>query len=650
MQKLLIDNVRDLIDYFEDFDNSYFVFDTETTGLRIKELEIMGLSVYNGQKDPAFIQFNFETDYVVKVKSPLGGNRKVDEVRHYSHTTGIDMKDALPVLKRVFTGAKIGGHNIKFDYKVANKYGFSDFEIVEDSMIMTYLINVNEPNGLKYNVHRWLGYKMTEFTDVVGEDRKYINYSTIDYEKMADYGADDSYWTYKLIQKLTPELEKLELVNTYRKIELPIIKDVANMEIAGVRIDTEVLADMSINIHKAIKEAEEAIYNKVGVEFNIGSGKQLAEILFDRLKYPVIAETKKGARSVDEKVMNELAYRGYEIAEDIITYKELTKLASTYIDAIPEMLDDDGRLRGNFNQIGARTGRFSSSNPNLQNQPNDDRFPVRLSFIPERGKEFLVFDWSMIEIRVMAHESNDPTFISLLNNYADVHQATADKINSLTGLSISRSDGKTLNFAILYGMGAEALMYKLNKALKQKVVAGKMTQAEYKKSELTLAKAKSIINGFYTVYHGYTAWGKKIAARSRAQGYVRTLGGRIRPLLRGDADNMIVNTMIQGGAADLMKRGIYLLCRKFEEKYPGTKLLMVVHDEFIVEADKNIAKECLKDCIDIVQNIFPACRVPILCEGGRFNNWAGMKNKKLRGGKENLVLDMYFNKYGLFKN
>ena len=316
-----------------------------------------------------------------------------------------------------------------------------------------------------------------------------------------------------------------------------------------------------------IAKFKEEIFDKVGVEFNIGSSKQLAEMLFDRLGYPVIKKSDKtGARSCDEDTLKELAFKGHDVADDILDLRKLEKLKGTYIDAIPLMVDSDGRLRGNFNQSGTATGRFSSSQPNLQNQPNNKHYPIKSAFVPRNGYKFIVVDWSTIEIRIMAHESGDKKLIELLNAGRDIHQETTDSINKQFNLTLTRGDGKTINFAVLYLMGAGSLAYTLNKELKKRLKEGTITMDEYKKLVVTKRIVQNIIDGYFNTYTGFRQFIQDETAESKNTGWVWTMGGRRRPVYElrkretfGIGQRRTVNTIIQGGAGDLMKLGIIKL-------------------------------------------------------------------------------------------
>lgn len=627
-----ITNIDELADFSDKFKADEFAFDTETTSIQYMDLELVGLSLFDGSNPPVFVEFNFSSTYEVKLQDSDNKRRKIKVAKEYSRTDAIPVDEAIPYLKQIFTGKRVIMHNAKFDYKVAYKYGFSDFTIADDTMIMAFLFDVNTPNGLKYCSNRYLGHKMTEIHEALGFKVSNVIWPEVDFEKFAEYGCDDAVQTYNLREYFIDKLEEMELTALYRRVELKLIPIIAKSEILGVRIHKKQLKKFELRADKELKEREQNIYDLCGVEFNINSGKQLAEVLFDRLGYPVIAKTEKGTRSTDEATLKELSYRNFLVADQLLRYRKLTKLNNTYIKSIPSMVDADGRLRGSFNQIGARTGRFSSSQPNLQNQPNDKSYPIRSAFIPRDGYVFIVADWSTIEIRIMAHESNETALIKALKDGSDVHQETADRISKVTGLPVTRQQGKTLNFAIIYGMGPDSLVQTINAGLKAQYHDGEITSHELRQRVLSSAKAKRIIDGYYAAYPEYAKWKKLKIRQATKRGYARTLGGRRRYIkelqvkhLRGNGERQVINSIIQGGAGDLMKLGAIKIDQMIMDRGYDAAILMYVHDEFVIEVKKSQAKECLVDVEYQMNNIYPECRVPIVCDAGIFSSWNEMK-------------------------
>lgn len=650
---LRVDTLDKLIDLSNKWKEKEFGMDTEFTNLSYKKQNLIGISMYtdNHTIPSVFIEFNFASTYMVKEKDPNNARKKIDVTLNYERTDAIDIEEAKPYLLKIFDGAKCVTANGKVEIKVLNKYGIG-FEIIDDVNLMNWLLDVSTPSDLKSAGKRELGIDMPSYEDTVGMKVTNIDWNKVDFYEYAKYGARDAWVTWNLRPIFRQRIEADEpLLQCYLNLELPLIKSVAKTEMAGVEIDCKILNDMSKRISVDIETEKDKVFDMCGVEFNIDSNKQLAEVLFDRLGYPIISETKAGGRAVGEPVLQELAYQGYPVAEALLDYRQLQKLKNTYIDKLPLMVDTDNRLRGGFNQAGTETGRFSSSNPNLQNIPNSSKYPVKQAFIAKKGYSLLVLDWSTIEIRVMAHESKDPVMMDILRNFRDVHQETADNINKQTGLSLKRSDGKTVNFAILYGMAFKSLAYRLNKELKKLVVKGTMTQEEYEEKEVSEATAKQIIDGYYASYSGFTEWGKEEVENTKHTGWVYTFGGRRRrvPELAhrktyGSGVRKTVNTIIQGGAGDIMKLAIMRLDDLYRDKKLDAQTLLYVHDEFVIEVHDSQREECLKLVMDLMQNIFPKCLVPILCEGNIFDNWDGLKSKSkpksYRGGNGYMKLKM----------
>lgn len=634
---LLVDNITKLASLVDNWKEREFALDTEFTTLNLYDRKIIALQIYTDAHniDPVHIQFNFDYTYTRKEANPNGGRAKIDVAYDYSKTDAIDFAEALPYLHKLLDGAKVVTANGKVEINTLEKYGLDTFTIVDDVNLMNWMLDVSTPSGLKDGAKKFLGMTTKSYEDTIGQKADNIDWTKVDFLDYAQYGANDVYMTWKLRAVLREELNKFPaLVSCYENIELPLIPCVARTERLGVSIDLDVLAKQSKEIAVAIKTKAEEIYDKIGLEFNLGSSKQLAEILFDKMGMPIIERSKAGNISVSEAVLLELAYRGYSIADDIIEYRKLLKLQGTYIDKLPKIVDPDGRLRGSFNQAGTETGRFSSSNPNLQNMPNNKKFPVKQAFVAKKGYSLIVVDWSTIEIRVMAHESKDSEMTDTLRNLRDVHQETTDRINNQTGLSLARGDGKTVNFAVLYGMSALSLSHRLNAKLKEAVKLGLITPAEYALKEVTEKVAQTIIDGYYQAYNGFDAWGKQEVYYAKQSGWVWTIGGRRRPVRElynkktfSAGQRKVINTIIQGGAGDLMKLAIVKLEKMYLEKGYDANTLLYIHDEFVIEVKDSQAEACLKDVIDLMQNIFPACDVPILCEGDIFDNWDGLKSK-----------------------
>lgn len=649
-----LDKLADLADRWKERE---MALDTEFTELSHYHQNLIGLSIFtdNHTIPAVFIQFNFKAVYYEKEQDPNNKRKKIDVPRYYEKTDAIDIQEAIPYLKRIINDTEVVTANGKVEIKSLAKIGLK-FKIIDDVNLMNWLLDVTTPSDLKSAGKRELGIDMPGYEETVGMKIDNINWNKVDFYNYAEYGARDAWVTWKLRDIFRERINgDRPLRSCYENLEIPLIKSVARTEMRGVEIHVPTLKKMSGQITKDIAVEREKIFDLVGAEFNIDSPKQLGEVLFDRLGYPVIEHTKSGGRGVGEPVLQELAYQGYEVADALLDYRQLQKLKNTYIDKLPLLVDPDGRLRGGFNQAGTQTGRFSSSSPNLQNIPNNKKYPVKQAFVAKKGYSLIVVDWSTIEIRVMAHESKDPVMTDVLRNLRDVHQETTDNINAQTGLSLTRSDGKTTNFAVLYGMSAISLAYTLNKELKKLVKTGKLSPAEYAKREVSERVAQKIIDGYYASYSGFARWGKdEVQNSTNNGGWVYTFGGRRRPVRElfnkktyNSGKRKVINTIIQGGAGDIMKLAIIKLDQMYEAKGYDANTLLYVHDEFVIEVKDSQREKCLEDVMALMQGIFPACDVPILCEGNIFDNWDGLKSKasaKKGGSTKDLFIKLLVNK------
>jgi len=535
---------------------------------------------------------------------------------------GLSISEAKSVLDPYFE--KINGiaHNGKFDLLVLDSFGFKLPKLVYDTMLAVYVYDVNLKKNLEERLSEDLGWNKKTFTEIMKEylgSKRSVRWESIKWNKetvelLARYSCEDVIGTKLLYDYYKPLVEKAGVDKVLSKIEVPLAVVLKDMKKCGVSIDVDLLHSMSKDIKVRLKQLEESIYKEAGAIFNLNSPKQKSEILFDKLGLPTYGLTDTGNYSTDVHVLNRLAGEGYEIAKLMVKYSELNKLSSNYIDGIPKLVCSDGKLRGDFNSAGARTGRMSSSNPNLQNQPNNSEFPIRDSFIPSEGKKLIVLDWSQIELRMMAHVSGDEKFCTAFRRGDDIHKFVADSLH------ISRKDAKIVNFGVLYGMGPNSLSGFLG---------------------ISKEEASSIIQNYEFTYSGFSLWKNKIESFARNNGYVRNIFGRIRKLPDATsrakqkeyfaALRQSVNTAIQGAAADLLKIDLVKMHQVIKDKDLKCNMLMVVHDEFIAEADVNVPGRLyhLEECFDTIKDIMEnnvVLSVPVIAEGKVCDKWGDMKN------------------------
>ena len=366
---ILINNLHDLQEFHKKFKSKDFAFDTEFTELSWYHQKLIGMSLYDPKTglDAAFIQFNFSSTYTEKIPDPKGGCKKLDVTRTFTKTDAIEFEDAKEYLLDIFNGAKVICASAKVEWKIFSKYGVDNWEIGDDVNLMSWMLDVNTDSDLKSNAKRELKIDMPSYVETVGQKVSNINWNNVNFYEYARYGARDAYATYLLRDVFVPRMEEYPLMlKCYRKIEIPLLYKVAKSEMLGVSIDIPYLQEMSKQIDIDIVKFREGIFDLVGCEFNIASTDQLGAVLFDRLKYPAGKSSEKtGKRSCDEDTLKELAFKGYEVADEILDYRKLNKLKNTYIDAIPLMVDPDGRLRCNLNQAGTVTNRFCVSEDTL---------------------------------------------------------------------------------------------------------------------------------------------------------------------------------------------------------------------------------------------------------------------------------------------
>src|SRR3954453_2425253 len=415
---------------------------------------------------------------------------------------------------------------------------------------------------------------------------------------------------------LTTELQRdPALQKIYETIELPLIPVLARMEERGIRIDVPLLRAMSNTMGAQLAELEKETYAEAGTEFNINSPQQLAHILFEKLQYPVVKKTKgTKASSTNVEVLQELASHGFAVPKLILSHRELHKLKSTYIDSLPQLVAKDGRVHTSFNQAVAATGRLSSSDPNLQNIPIRTELgrEIRKAFIADDGNVLLAADYSQVELRILAHISQDAELIETFQRGADIHRATASKMFNVAEDELThdqRRAAKTINFGVLYGMSAFRLSNELN---------------------IPTGQAKDFIDAYFARYPKIQEYLDRTLEEARRSGKVTTLFGRVRYIpeihnksftVRGNAERMATNAPIQGTAADILKLAMIALDKRLDDNAP---MLLTVHDEIVIEAPESRAEEVAGIVKETMENIFPLA-VPLQVDAHYGRSWYDAK-------------------------
>lgn len=572
---------------------SLFCIDTETTSLDTMDAQLVGISLAITPDEPAYI--------------PLA---------HDDGTPQLALHDVLAALKPILEDPSIGklGQNLKYDYNIFKNYDITLQGISSDTMLESYVLNSGlSRHDMDSLALKYLGYKTISFEDVAGTGSKQLRFNQIPVEKAAPYAAEDADITLKLHQAMYPQLDD-KLRSVLHTIEIPLLTVLANIERQGVLIDERVLAEQGIRLKARIELLEKEAIELAGKAFNLNSTQQLQEILYNEQQLPILAKTPKGQPSTAEAVLQELAY-DYRLPAVILEYRSLSKLVSTYIDALPKRINSKtGRVHTSYNQAVAATGRLSSSEPNLQNIPirNEEGRLIRQAFIAPPGYVLLTADYSQVELRIMAHLSNDPNLVKAFSNGWDIHTATASEIFAIPldkVTSEQRRRAKAVNFGLIYGMSAFGLAKQLG---------------------VERSDAQHYIDCYFQRYPGVLDYMERTRKQAHQQGYVETLFGRRLNLPEINASNMMrqkaaertaINAPMQGTAADLIKKAMLAVADwQYSQEIPIARMIMQVHDELVFEVQEN-AVEFARETIKHLMEHAIELSVPLTVSIGVGLNW-----------------------------
>ncbi len=569
-----------------------FAVDTETTGLDAFKAEIVGLS------------FALEAHQGYYV--PLSEDRAVAQMV---------IEEFRPILEST-EHLKIG-QNIKYDMNVLRNYDVHMPLPLFDTMIAHYLLEPDLRHKLDYLSESYLNYKMIPIEKLIGKRGKnQLSMRDIPQEKISDYAAEDADITWQLYEHFLPLLEEQELLTLFDEIEMPLVVALSKMEAHGVRLDAEHLKAYSQELLAEIQKIEKRIYEQADGSFNIASPRQVGTVLFDKLKIPYRwRKTSSGQYSTNEEKLNELAPEN-PIIQDILLFRKYSKLRSTYVEALPLMINErTGRIHSSFNQARAATGRLSSESPNLQNIPIKDKAgrEIRNAFIPRDDEHILLAaDYSQIELRLISELSGDEAMKEAFIKNQDIHRATAARVYNVAYDEVSadqRRNAKTVNFSIIYGAGSTNLSRQLG---------------------ISRSEAKDLIEAYFEQYAGLKAYMDKNVADAREHGYVKTLKGRKRVLrdinsrngmLRSNAERMAINTPVQGTAADMIKLAMINIDRKFDEAGLVSEMILQVHDELVFDVVKSELDEVKKIVKEEMEGAISGLEVPIVVEMDTGNTW-----------------------------
>ncbi len=571
-----------------------FALDTETDNLDYMAANLVGIS---------FALENGEAAYLPLQLDYLGAPKTLEK------TT------ALTLLKPVLENPAIQkvGQNFKYDLTIFARNGIDVQGVAFDTMLESYVLNSTGRHNMDDLAKRYLGHQTITFEEIAGKGKNQLTFNQIPLEKAAEYAAEDADVTMKLQQVLWEKLSKEPtLEKLFKEMELPLLGVLSRMERRGVLIDSDALFLQSNEIANRLSELEEQAYVLAGQPFNLASTKQLQEILFDKLGLPIIQKTPKGAPSTNEEVLEELAF-SHELPKVLVEHRGLSKLKSTYTDKLPQMVNPQtGRVHTSYHQAVTATGRLSSSDPNLQNIPirNEEGRRIRQAFIAREGFTVVAADYSQIELRIMAHLSQDQGLINAFTQGKDIHRSTAAEIFGVSldeVTSEQRRNAKAINFGLIYGMSAFGLSRQLG---------------------IGRADAQSYMDLYFKRYPGVQTFMHDIREKAKAQGYVETLFGRrlylpdinsSNGMRRKAAERVAINAPMQGTAADIIKRAMIQLDQKLQND-PDIAMIMQVHDELVFEVrSEKVAfySELIKTHMESAADLV----VPLIVDVGQGTNW-----------------------------
>ena len=584
------------------------VFDTETTSTDPLRAELVGISLCTSERRAWYVPVRWDP-------APEGGTGLLEDREVNNTVAALPRESVLRKLGPVFASHEIrkAGQNVKYDMLVLMNHGVVVNGAGFDTMVASYILRADGQHNLDALALEYLNYRMVSFDELVGKGKQARHITEVPLESVAVYSAEDADMTYRIRERQIPRLREMNLLGLCDEIEFPLIATLARMEFEGIGLDVPCLEEMSKDLERQIENLITDIHRQAGGEFNINSTRQLGDILFNTLKLPTVRKTKTGF-STDVGVLETL--RGmHPIIENLLNYRQLTKLKSTYIDALPSLINPvTGRVHTSFNQTVAATGRLSSSDPNLQNIPIRTEIgrSIRKAFIPRSSESVLMSaDYSQIELRVMAHMSADESLIAAFRNDEDIHATTASRVFGVPATGVSpdmRRKAKEVNFGIIYGIGPFGLGNRL---------------------EITQSEAKEIIARYFERFPKVKQYINDTIAGARREGYVATLTGRRRYLpdinsrnmnIRGNAERQAINMPIQGTAADMIKIAMVRLDGSICAMNLKSRMLLQVHDELVFEVPREEEEKMTALVRDGMQDAMTLA-VPIKVDIGTGKNW-----------------------------
>ena len=573
--------------------NSLLALDTETTGLDYMDAKLVGISLSVKSGEAAYI--------------PLG-HQQEEQL-----SVDVVLKKLKPVLES--EKIKLVGQNIKFDRNILTRYGVNLDSFENDTMLMSYVLNSTATrHNLDALAQYYLKYKTTTFEEVAGKGVKQVTFDLVPMDQAVHYASEDADITFQLHEEFKSRLAKEPVLNTLlEEVEIPLITVLSDMEQAGTLVNEKVLKAQSKNFSERITKLEAEAYELADQEFNLGSPKQLQEIFFEKLKYPILQKTPGGQPSTAENVLQQLS-EDYELPKIILEHRTLSKLKSTYTDKLPSQISPNtGRIHTSFNQTGTSTGRLSSSDPNLQNIPikTEDGRRIRQAFEAKSGYQLISADYSQIELRVIAHLSKDEGLLNAFEEGQDIHSSTASEVFAVDINEVEpdqRRSAKAINFGLIYGISAFGLSKQLG--------INRNLAAEY-------------MDIYFSRYPGVRKYMNKIKAEAKKIGYVETLYGRRlylpeistgNAIRRQAAERVAINAPVQGTAADIMKKAMLSVNDSLKKQKIDAKLILQVHDELVVESHEKDTEKVTKILTDSMSKA-AKLSIPLEVEIGIGKNW-----------------------------
>lgn len=585
---------------------SIVAFDTETTSTDQMSADLVGISMAVDGKYGYYIPVGHRPD--------LGKQLPLESV--------------VEALQEPLTSPKLkkAGHNLKYDYIILARYGLIVKPLSFDTMIAEWLINPTSRNlGLKNLSWVRLNAHMTSIEELIGKGKKQISMADVSISQAANYAGADAAIVLQLLPQLQSELEERQAVNLFDEIEMPLVSVLADMEMVGIALDTQFLGEMSAELEARLSEIETQVYHSVGEPFNLNSPQQLSQVLFDRLQIAPPDRTRRTASGYYSTAAGVLeALQGtHPVVDWVLEYRELSKLKSTYVDALPLQINPTThRVHTSYNQTGSVTGRIASSNPNLQNIPIRTELgrKVRQGFVADPGYRLIAVDYSQVELRIVAHMAGDEAMLEAFRAGQDIHTTTAAAIYNIALNDVTkeqRRHAKAVNFGLIYGMSAFGLT---------------------RTTDLTLAEAEEFVEAYFKQFPAIKKYLDNMRRQAAEQGYVETLLGRRRyfPGLKNQSNRNIrnreereaINAPIQGTAADIMKIAMLRVPVALKDAGLSTRMLLQVHDELVLECPEDELKLTAELVQDVMENAY-TLSIPLVTEARSGNNWDDMRPVEL---------------------